>query len=351
MDRILRPYTRPNILRYMPRFSILDLAAVRTGGTIAEAYRNTVDLAQHADGWGFTRFWLAEHHNMPGIASAATSVLIGHVAGKTSTIRVGSGGVMLPNHSPLVIAEQFGTLDALYPGRIDLGVGRAPGSDGLTSQALRFNATEDAFPQQVNELLAYLGPQTTGRPIMAYPGVESNVPVWLLGSSTYSAELAAELSLPFAFASHFAPALLFEAIDAYRSRFKPSVYLDKPYVAAGIPLVGAASDEEAARLATSSFQRFLNVIRGKPIFVPPPVDSMQGLWSESERSVVESKFGVAVIGGPDTVQQKLARFLSATNVDELIFASDLYDHRDRLRSFEIAAEAMKTLDTPEVQRI
>ena len=351
MDRILRPYTTPNILRYMPRFSILDLAAVRTGGTIAEAYRNTVELAQHADGWGFTRFWLAEHHNMPGIASAATSVLVGHVAGKTSTIRVGSGGVMLPNHSPLVIAEQFGTLDALYPGRIDLGVGRAPGSDTLTSQALRFNATEDAFPQQVNELLAYLGPQTTGRQIMAYPGVESNVPVWLLGSSTYSAELAAALSLPFAFASHFAPALLFEAIDAYRSRFKPSVYLDKPYVAAGIPLVGAASDEEAARLATSSFQRFLNVIRGKPIFVPPPVDSMQGLWSESERSVVESKFGVAVIGGPDTVQQKLARFLSTTNVDEVIFASDLYDHRDRLRSFEIAAEAMKTLDTPELQRI
>src|SRR3989441_260367 len=194
-------------------------------------------VAQHADRWGFTRFWLAEHHNMPGIASAATSVLIGHVAGKTSTIRVGSGGVMLPNHSPLVIAEQFGTLDALYPGRIDLGVGRAPGSDRLTSQALRFNATEDAFPQQVNELLAYLGPQTTGRQIMAYPGVESNVPVWLLGSSTYSAELAAELSLPFAFASHFAPALLFEAIDAYGSRFKPSVYLDKPYVAAGIPLV------------------------------------------------------------------------------------------------------------------
>src|SRR6266853_1187584 len=216
LDRILRPFTTPNILKCMPRFSILDLAPVRTGGTIAEAYRNTVDLAQHADGWGFTRFWLAEHHNMPGIASAATSVLVGHVAGKTSTIRVGSGGVMLPKHSPLVIAEQFGTLDALYPGRIDLGVGRAPGSDTLTSQALRSGATEGAFPQQVNELLAYLGPQTSGSNITAYPGVESNVPVWLLGSSTYSAELAAELSLPFAFASHFAPALLFEAIDAYR---------------------------------------------------------------------------------------------------------------------------------------
>src|SRR5882724_5104178 len=256
--------------------SVLDLVGMHTGEPAGSAIARSVDLAQHVERLGYTRFWLAEHHSIEGLACSATPVLIGHVAGKTSTIRVGSGGVMLPNHSPLVIAEQFGTLDALYPGRIDLGVGRAPGSDGLTSQALRFNATEGAFPQQVNELLAYLGPQTTRRQIMAYPGVESNVPVWLLGSSTYSAELAAELSLPFAFASHFAPALLFEAIDAYRSRFKPSVYLDKPYVAAGIPLVGAASDEEAARLATSSFQRFLNVIRGKPIFVPPPVDSMQG---------------------------------------------------------------------------
>src|SRR6266853_231648 len=299
--------------------SVLDLVGMRAGESAGSAIGRSVDLAQHVERLGYKRYWLAEHHSIPGLACAATAVLIGHVAGATKTIRVGSGGVMLPNHASLVVAEQFGTLDAMYPGRIDLGLGRAPGSDRLTSQALRFNATEGAFPQQVNELLAYLGPQTTGRQIMAYPGVESNVPVWLLGSSTYSAELAAELSLPFAFASHFAPALLFEAIDAYRSRFKPSVYLDKPYVAAGIPLVGAASDEEAARLATSSFQRFLNVIRGKPIFVLPPVDSMQGLWSESERSVVESKFGVAVIGGPDTVQQKPERFLRATNVDELIF--------------------------------
>jgi luciferase family oxidoreductase group 1 len=333
------------------RFSILDLAPVRTGGTIAEAYRNTVDLAQHAERWLFTRFWLAEHHNMPGIASAATSVLIGHVAGKTSTIRVGSGGVMLPNHSPLVIAEQFGTLEALYPSRIDLGVGRAPGSDRLTSLALGYNAAEDAFPQELKELLAYLGPLTTGRQVVAYPGVDSNVPVWMLGSSTYSAELAAALGLPFAFASHFAPALLFEAIHTYRSGFKPSAYLDKPYLAAGIPLVAAGSDEEAGRLATSAFQRHLNVIRGGPIFVPAPVDSMHGLWSEPERFLVESRLGAAVIGGPDTVQQKLARFLSLTNVDELIFASDLYDHRDRLRSFEIAADTMKTLDEAELQRI
>jgi luciferase family oxidoreductase group 1 len=332
-------------------FSILDLAPVRTGGTIAEAYQNTVDLAQHAERWGFTRFWLAEHHNMPGIASAATSVLIGHVAGKTSTIRVGSGGVMLPNHSPLIIAEQFGTLEALHPGRIDLGVGRAPGSDRQTSQALGYNAAEDAFPQQVKELLAYLGPPTTGRQVTAYPGAGSNVPVWLLGSSTYSAELAAALGLPFAFASHFASALLFEAIHAYRCAFKPSGYLDEPYLAAGIPLVAAESDEEAARLATSAFQRHLNLIRGKPIFVPAPVESMEGLWSESERTLVESRLAVAAIGGPDTVRHKLTRFLSLTNVDELIFTSDLYHHRDRLRSFEIAADTMKTLHTPELQRI
>jgi luciferase family oxidoreductase group 1 len=332
------------------RFSILDLAAVRTRGTIAEAYRNTVDLAQHAERWGFTRFWLAEHHNMPGIASAATSVLIGHVAGKTSSIRVGSGGVMLPNHSPLVIAEQFGTLEALHPGRIDLGVGRAPGSDRLTSRALGHNGGEDAFPQQVKELLAYLGPLTTGSQVVAYPGIDSNVPVWLLGSSTYGAELAAALGLPFAFASHFAPALLFEAIHAYRSGFKPSAYLDEPYLAAGIPLVAAESDEEAGRLATSAFQRHLNQLRGEPIFVPAPVDSMHGLWSESERFLVESRLGVAAIGSPDTVQKSLERFLSQTNVDELIFTSDLYDHRDRMRSFEIAAEAMKTLEATEVQR-
>src|SRR5437868_10755545 len=241
----------------MTRFSVLDLAPIREGSDAAEAFRNSRDLAQHAEQWGYHRYWLAEHHNLPGIASAATSIVIGHVAGRTNTIRVGAGGIMLPNHSPLVIAEQFGTLDALYPGRIDLGVGRAPGSDRLTSQALRFNATDDAFPQQVNELLAYLGPQTTVRQIMAYPGVESNVPVWLLGSSTYSAELAAALSLPFAFASHFAPALLMEAIKAYRSGFTPSQYLDRPYVMAGVPLVAAETDAEATRLSTSALQRHL----------------------------------------------------------------------------------------------
>jgi luciferase family oxidoreductase group 1 len=342
---------RGDIQAGVARFSILDLAPVREGGTVTETYRNTVDLAQRAEQWGFTRFWLAEHHNMPGIASAATSVLIGHVAGKTSTIRVGSGGIMLPNHSELVIAEQFGTLEALYPGRIDLGVGRAPGTDGLTSQALRYNTDEAQFPQQVRDLLAYLGPPAPGRQVNAYPGAGSNVPVWLLGSSTYSAELAAALGLPFAFASHFAPALLLEAIQAYRSGFRSSAYLDKPYLAAGIPLVAAETDQEAERRATSAFQRHLKLIRRQAIFVPAPVESMDGLWSEPERFLVESRLDAAIIGGPGTVRRKLASFLSETNADELIITSDLYDHRDRLRSFEIAADAMKALNGLPLHRI
>jgi luciferase family oxidoreductase group 1 len=325
------------------RFSILDLAAVRVDGTIAEAFRNTLDLAKHAERWGFTRLWLAEHHNMPGIASAATSVLIGHVAGGTSTLRVGSGGVMLPNHAALLIAEQFGTLETLYPGRIDLGIGRAPGSNGAASRALRYNTAEEDFPKQVGELLAYLDPAGPGQRLIAYPGAGTNIPVWLLGSSTYSAQLAAALGLPFAFASHFAPALLMQATEAYRENFKPSKYLEKPYVMVGVPLVAAETDEEAQRLSTSAFQRHLKLIRGQPIFVPPPVESMDGLWSEAERFLVESRLGVAVIGGPETVRRKLAQLLRETKADELIFTSDLYDHALRLRSFEIAADAMKTL--------
>ncbi len=334
-----------------PRFSILDLAPVRVGGTIAEAFRNTLDLARHAERWGFTRFWLAEHHNIPGIASAATSVLIGHVAGGTSTLRVGSGGVMLPNHAPLVIAEQFGTLETLYPGRIDLGIGRAPGSDRTASRALRFNSVEEDFPQQVGELLAYLGPVRPGQKLIAYPGAGTNIPVWLLGSSTYSAQLAAALGLPFAFASHFAPALLMEATEVYRDNFKPSAYLEKPYVMVGVPLVAAETDQEAQRLSTSALQRHLKLIRGEPILVPPPVESMDGLWSEAERFLVESRLAVAVVGGPETVQRKLAQLLGATKADELIFASDLYDHALRLRSFEIAANAMKTLTVTAQQRV
>jgi luciferase family oxidoreductase group 1 len=325
-----------------PRFSILDLAPVRTGGAIAEAFHNTLDLARHAEQWGFTRFWIAEHHNMPGIASAATSILIGYVAAQTSTLRVGSGGIMLPNHAPLVIAEQFGTLETLYPGRIDLGVGRAPGSDEVAARALRYNTNEEDFPVQVRELLAYLAPAGAGQRLVAFPGAGTNVPVWLLGSSTYSAQLAAALGLPFAFASHFAPALLMQAIETYHGSFQPSQYLDRPYLMVGVPLVAAETDAEAKRLATSAQQRHLKLIRREPIYVPPPVESMDGLWSEAERFLVESRLSAAVIGGPDTVQRKLSQLLQDTGADELIFTSDLYDHALRLRSFEIAADVMRT---------
>jgi luciferase family oxidoreductase group 1 len=326
-----------------PRFSVLDLAPVKEGGTIAEAFRNTLDLARHAEQWGFTRFWLAEHHNMLGVASAATSVLIGYVAAGTSTIRVGSGGIMLPNHAALVIAEHFGTLATLYPGRIDLGVGRAPGSDEIAARALRYNTTEEDFPRQVAELLAYLAPAGPGQRLVAFPGAATNVPVWLLGSSTYSARLAAAMGLPFAFASHFAPALLMEAIEAYRNRFDPSQHLESPYVAIGVPLVAAETDAEAQRLVTSALQRHLKLIRREPIFVPAPVESMRGLWSEAERFLVESRLALAVIGGPDTVRRKLAGLVEETKADELIFTSDLYDYALRLRSFQLAAEAIKSL--------
>lgn len=325
------------------RFSILDLAPVAEGGSVAEAFRNTLDLARHAEGWGYTRFWLAEHHNMPGIASAATSVLIGYVASGTSSIRVGSGGIMLPNHASLVIAEQFGTLETLYPGRIDLGVGRAPGSDEAASRALRYNPTEEDFPRQVAELLAYLAPARPNQRLIAFPGQGIRVPVWLLGSSTYSAQLAAALGLPFAFASHFAPALLLQAAEAYRKQFQPSQYLDRPYLAAGVPVVAAGSDAEARRLATSVLQRGLRLIRRQPIFVPPPVESMDELWSDGERHVVESRLALAVVGDPKEVQHRLQRILLETAADELIFISDLYNYSDRLRSFEIAAEAMRRL--------
>jgi luciferase family oxidoreductase group 1 len=326
-----------------PRFSVLDLAPVREGGTIAEAFRNSVDLARHAESFRFTRYWIAEHHNMPGIASAATSILIEHVAEATKTIRVGSGGVMLPNHAPLVIAEQFGTLEALHPGRIDLGLGRAPGSDELASRALRYDTAEENFPKQVAELLAYLAPAGQGQRLIAFPGENSNVPVWLLGSSTYSAQLAAKMGLPFAFASHFAPALLLEAIEAYRTAFTPSRYLKQPYLMVGVPLVAAETDAQARYLATSSLQRQVRLIRRQQIFMPPPVDSMDGIWNEAEKFLVDSRMAIAAVGGPETIRQKLAQILDATGADELIFVSDVYDHTMRLRSFEIAADAMKAL--------
>ena len=324
------------------RFSVLDLALVKEGSDLADAFRRSLDLAQHVERWGYTRFWLAEHHNMPGVGSAATSVLIGHIAGGTSTIRVGSGGIMLPNHSSLVIAEHFGTLETLYPGRIDLGIGRAPGSDGITARALRrgLGTGEDDFPRQVQELLAYLEPAVPGQVLRAIPGEGTKVPVWLLGSSTYSAQLAAALGLPFAFASHFAPEQLYDALDLYREKFRPSKWLQKSYAMIGVPLVAAESDEEAEQLSTTLYLRFLKLIRGQPILSSAPVESMDDIWSPHERVLVEGKLGAAVIGGRDTVREKLTSLIRATEADEIIFTSDLYDHADRLASYRIAAEVL-----------
>ncbi|MDB6077392.1 MAG: class flavin-dependent oxidoreductase [Akkermansiaceae bacterium] len=322
------------------RLSVLDLSPIIQGGTVADSFRNSVDLARHAESLGYHRFWLAEHHNMPGIASAATSVLIGHVAGQTSTIRLGSGGVMLPNHAPMVIAEQFGTLEALYPGRIDLGLGRAPGTDGITSRALRRDpSAADDFPDQVAELIRYLGPAVDGQRVRAIPGVNSKVPVWLLGSSTFSAQLAAMMGLPFAFASHFAPRLLHEALRLYRSRFTPSAFLQEPYAMIGLPVIAADSDEQARHLSTSSYQQILNLIRHVPTPVPPPVPSMDGRWSAAEENGVMDFFGEAIIGGPDTVRQKLEDIVERTQADELIIHSQFYRHEDRKRSYEIVAAA------------
>ncbi|MBB3932783.1 luciferase family oxidoreductase group 1 [Kaistia hirudinis] len=321
--------------------SVLDLAPVRQGGTISDAFVNSVALARHVEALGYKRFWLAEHHNMPGIASSATAVLIGHIAGATSTIRVGSGGVMLPNHAPIIIAEQFGTLEALYPGRIDLGLGRAPGTDPLTTRALRRDLADDenAFPRNVQELLALLAPAGELQRVRAVPGSGSNVPVWLLGSSTFSAQLSGMLGLPFAFASHFAPQRLMEAIEVHRHFFKPSEYLDKPHVMVGLPVIAAESDERANYLATTTFQRLINLVRGRPTVLVPPVESMDGLWDEREEAYVGTHLGVAVIGGPETVKRRLEDFVQQTGADELIITSDFYDPVDRLRSFEIIMEA------------
>ena len=332
------------------RYSVLDLAPVRVGGSIAESFRNTVNLAQQVERLGYTRLWLAEHHNMPGIASAATAVLIGHVAGQTKTIRVGSGGVMLPNHPPIVIAEQFGTLESLYPGRIDLGVGRAPGTDQLTTRALRrvIRAADD-FPEQVQELLMYLGPARPGQAVRAVPGVGTNVPVWLLGSSTFSAQLAAALGLPFAFAAHFAPQDLYAALRLYRTKFQPSQWLEKPYAMIGIPVVAADSDEQAQRLATTLYQRFLDLIHGREMLLRPPVDSMNSLWNDNERLMAQSRMTEAIIGGPETVRAGLAKFIERAQPDEIMVSCELYDQRDRFRSYEAVAELMTELNREPVR--
>ncbi|SFT20878.1 LLM class flavin-dependent oxidoreductase [Paenibacillus sp. BC26] len=322
--------------------SVLDLASVTDVGTPADAFRNTLDLARHAERLGYNRYWLAEHHNMAGIASSATSVVIGYVAGGTKRIRVGSGGIMLPNHSPLVIAEQFGTLESMYPGRIDLGLGRAPGSDQTTARALRRDLASNGqeFPELLAELRAYFHPPADAfRPVRATPGEGLDVPIWLLGSSGFSAKLAGELGLPFSFASHFAPEYLMPAIHLYRSSFRPSEALAKPYVMIGINIVAADTDEEASFLSTSQQQQFLSLIRGRPGKLKPPIDNMDELWMSHERDALQSKFKYAITGNKATVAARLREILSETMVDELIVTSQIYDHAARLRSYEIVAEA------------
>lgn len=323
-------------------FSVLDLAPITVGGSPAEALRNTLNLAQFAEGWGYNRFWLAEHHNMAGIASSATSVVIGYVAAGTSTIRVGSGGIMLPNHAPLVIAEQFGTLESLFPGRIDLGLGRAPGTDQLTAFALRRERRSDGqdFPEQLAELRDYFSPLET-KPVRAIPGEGLKIPIWLLGSSGFSAKLAGELGLPFSFASHFSPEYTLPALDLYRRSFRPSEQLKEPYVMVGVNVIAADDDERANYLATSMQQQFLNLIRNKPGQLQPPVESMDALWSPYEKSILDKQLGSSIVGGPSTVKEKLQKFLDETEADEMIVNAMIYDHKERLRSFEIVAEVTK----------
>ncbi|HET7186553.1 MAG TPA: LLM class flavin-dependent oxidoreductase [Gemmatimonadaceae bacterium] len=319
--------------------SVLDLSPIVAGSDAAQSFRNTLDLAQHAERWEFNRYWLAEHHNMIGIASAATSVVIGHVAAGTSRIRVGAGGIMLPNHSPLVIAEQFGTLASLFPGRIDLGIGRAPGTDRVTIQALRRDpSAADSFPRDVAELLSYFRDAEPDQLVRAVPGAGLHVPVWILGSSTFGAQLAAMLGLPFAFASHFAPDHMLAALRLYREGYQPSDEHPLPYAMLGVSVVAAETDVEARRLATSLQQQFLALQRGRPVQLQPPVDSMDGLWSEWERSSVERTLRHAIVGGPDTVRRGLDAFITQTSADELMVTTHVYDHAARVRSYEIVAE-------------
>jgi luciferase family oxidoreductase group 1 len=320
-------------------FSVLDLSPITEGGDAAQSFRNSLDLAQHAERWGYNRFWLAEHHGMPGIASAATAVLIGHVAGGTKTIRVGAGGIMLPNHSPLVIAEQFGTLEALYPGRIDLGLGRAPGSDQATARALRRNLLSDSdeFPRDVVELMDFMSDEPRQH-IRAVPGTGANVPVWILGSSLFGSQLAAMLGLPYAFASHFAPAQMMQAIELYRENFKPSEHLAKPYVMLGFNVFAADTDEEAQVRATSWQQALVTVRSGRPARVPPPLPGYREKVGPAERALLDSVMSCSAIGSPDTVREGIKAFIERTGADELMIASLMFDHAARLRSYEIAAQ-------------
>jgi len=324
----------------MVPLSVLDLAPIPEGSDAAEALRRSLDLAQHAERWGYQRFWLAEHHSMPGIASAATAVVIAHVAGGTSSIRVGAGGIMLPNHAPLVIAEQFGTLASLFPGRIDLGLGRAPGSDQLTIRALRrYHSAADSFPNDVAELMYYFRPVEPGQAVQAVPGAGLEVPIWILGSSLYGAQLAAAMGLPFAFASHFAPAMMTEAIQLYRTGFRPSDQLKRSYLMLGVNVVAAETDEEARFLFTSLQQAFINLRLGRPGRLPPPVSGFGDRLDAVARSILDQALGRAIVGSPDTVRRGLRAFAAETGADELMITSQIFDHDARLRSFEIVANS------------
>ncbi len=324
-------------------FSVLDLAPIVEGGDAAQSFRNTLDLARHAERWGFRRYWLAEHHNMPGIASAATSILIAHVAGGTTTMRVGAGGIMLPNHAPLLIAEQFGTLAALFPGRIDLGLGRAPGGDYAVAQALRRTLVggPDRFPQDVVELQGYFAPVQPGQRVQAVPGAGLDVPIWILGSSLFGAQLAAALGLPYAFASHFAPGAMLQAIDVYRRGFQPSEQQAEPYVMLGFNVIAADTDEQAQHLATSREQAFLALRRGRPTRLPPPVAKVPMSWQEE--AMLAEALSCSAVGSPATVRRELAAFIERTRPDELIIAAQIFDHAAQLRSYEIPAQAREAL--------
>ncbi|MDE0991141.1 MAG: LLM class flavin-dependent oxidoreductase [Pseudomonadales bacterium] len=324
----------------MTLFSVLDLAPVCEGSNATKALHNALDLAQHVEKWGFNRYWVAEHHNFPGIASAATSVVIGYIAGGTSTIRVGAGGIMLPNHAPLMIAEQFGTLASLYPDRIDLGLGRAPGTDQLTMQALRRSLSQEVgdFPRDVTELQHFLKEPEAAQKIVATPGAGTNVPLWILGSSLFGAQLAAMLGLPFAFASHFAPAAMDQAIDIYRESFKPSEQLEKPHVMLGYNVCAADSPEEADLLRSSSLQSFVNMRKGAAGKLPPPIANYEATLSASEQQMLHQMARCAAVGNADMIEDQIKKFLKETEADELIIASSIFDHKARLHSYELTAE-------------
>lgn len=326
--------------------SVLDLVGMRAGESAGNAIARSVDLAQHVEHWAYKRYWLAEHHSISGLACSATSVLIGHVAAATKTIRVGSGGVMLPNHAPLVVAEQFGTLEALYPARIDLGLGRAPGGDMQTMRALRrdLRQTGDDFPELLDELRAYLGPEKPGQAVKAIPGQGSNVPITLLGSSGFSAQLAGRMGLPFAFAAHFAPDYLHAASRLYREYFRPSEALGAPYLMVAVQIMAAESDSVARRLFTTPQQRFLRLIRNQPVELLPPVDSMEPIWNELERATVQSRLGAAIVGSNATVTAGLEKLMTETGADEVIVVTDTYEHSDRLESYQRVADIGKVME-------